>query len=147
MRPSKLAPRQRAIQPEPEPVPAQVIEEDVAPPSLVVPTPDMTFTFEQYMQLYAEKIRIKEENLQLRRKMIRLEEDLKQWKDKQTTKRNKLQGEELKNAVIDILLNSSLNIESIPDDVEREIYSFIINQIAFGAGAVGCFRKLFLCSG
>lgn len=101
--------------------------------------------FQTYMKLYAEYIRVQDENVKLRRKMITLEEDLKKWTMEKASKKAKLQGEELKNAIVDILLNSSLNIESIPDEVERELYSFLINQISNAAGTVSCFRKFFVC--
>ena len=107
----------------------------------LIPHPD-----DKYLQLYTEHIRIQEENLRLRRKVIRLEENLKQWQTKKATKKAKLQGEELTNAIVDIILKSNLNIESLPDDVERELYSFIINQISGATGTVSCLRKLFFCA-
>jgi hypothetical protein len=109
------------------------------------PATSTTIDLQKYMELYADYIRVQDENVKLRRKMITLEEDLKKWTTEKASKKTKLQGEELKNAIVEIILNSSLNIESIPDDVERELYSFLINQISNAAGTVSCFRKFFVC--
>jgi hypothetical protein len=100
----------------------------------------------KYLKLYADLVKTKEENFKLKSKVIMLKEDLKQLQSKKTSRKAKLQGEELKNAFIDIILNSSLNIDSIPDDVEREIYSFIINQVTNTANVVSGIRKFFVCS-
>jgi hypothetical protein len=124
-----------------EPLP---LVEDTLPPQQAVAA-DPQPPADPYMELYAQYIRLQEENLRLRRKTMRLEEDLKHWKDKKATKRAKLEGEELKNAIVDIILNSGMNIESIPDDVERELYGFILTQLSNGAGAVSCVRRLFFC--
>lgn len=130
-----------------EPLPPPLVEDTLPPqppqqPQVVAePHPPA----DPYMELYAQYIRLQEENLRLRRKTMRLEEDLKCWSDKKVKKRAKLEGEELKNAIIDIILNSGMNIESIPDDVERELYGFILTQLSNGAGAVSCVRRLFFC--
>jgi hypothetical protein len=97
------------------------------------------------LQLYAELVKIKDENHRLKSKVIRLKEDLRKWKEKNTSKQTKLKGDALKNEFIDLLLNSSLNIDSIPDDVEREIYSFIIDQLSFAVNTVSGFKKFFIC--
>ena len=127
-------------EPELEDEPLEPVMNSVMSTALI-PHPD-----DKYLQLYTEHIRIQEENLRLRRKVIRLEENLKQWQTKKATKKAKLQGEELTNAIVDIILKSNLNIESLPDDVERELYSFIINQISGATGTVSCLRKLFFCA-
>jgi hypothetical protein len=127
-------------EPELEDEPLEPVMNSVMSTALI-PHPD-----DKYLQLYTEHIRIQEENLRLRRKVIRLEENLKQWQTKKATKKAKLQGEELTNAIVDIILRSNLNIESLPDDVERELYSFIINQISGATGTVSCLRKLFFCA-
>jgi hypothetical protein len=170
-RPAKLARRNadvvlaQVVSPEPEPVwepepePEPVWEPEPEPEPVWEPEPESTpeqqppagvvsapHSSGPYLQLYTEHIRVQDENVRLRRKVIRLEEDLKQWRSKKATKRAKLEGEELTNAIVDILLRSNLNIESLPDEVEREIYSFIINQISASSGAVSCVRKLFFCA-
>lgn len=108
----------------------------------IISNPQSVITLEQYLKLYTDNLKLKEENLKLKSKLITTQEDLKQWKEKKVSKNKKLNSEELKNAVIDIILNSGLNIESIPDEVEREIYNLIINQIT---NSVGLVRKLFIC--
>lgn len=133
-------PEQPLSEPELEDEPLEPVMNSVMSTALI-PHPD-----DKYLQLYTEHIRIQEENLRLRRKVIRLEENLKQWQTKKATKKAKLQGEELTNAIVDIILKSNLNIESLPDDVERELYSFIINQISGATGTVSCLRKLFFCA-
>jgi hypothetical protein len=162
MRPTRVQSRPRGRAP--TVVLAQVVDESAAEPAVVEDEPDTSDVNDvvaelptpvhtpvaappnaEYLQLYTQYVRMQEENVRLRRKVIRLEEDLKQWKEKKTSKRQKLEGEDLKNAIVDIILNSDLNIDSIPDDVEREIYSFIINQISASAGAFSCLRKLFVC--
>lgn len=122
----------------PEPEPISNTEESIN----IISNPQSVITLEQYLKLYADNLRLKEENLKLKSKLITVSEDLKQWKEKKVSKNKKLNSEELKNAVIDIILNSGLNIESIPDEVEREIYNLIINQIT---NSVGLVRKLFIC--
>jgi hypothetical protein len=104
-----------------------------------------TVPVEHYLQLYSDLVKTKEENLKLKSKVMVLKEDLRKWREKKTSKQTKLKGEELKNAFIDMMLNSSLNIEAIPDDVEREIYSFIIDQLSFAATTVSGFKKFFIC--
>lgn len=99
--------------------------------------------FQQYLTMYTEYLRIKEDNIKLRSKLITTQEDLKQWKESKTNKKTKLQGEELKNAVIDIIMNSDLNIESIPDELERELYSLIINQITTSTSLI---KRFIFCS-
>lgn len=144
----------RVVEPEPLPPAEPEVYEDIVgeplPPVGAVDDPPQGAEpplppADPYMELYAQYIRLQEENLRLRRKTMRLEEDLKHWKDKKATKRAKLEGEELKNAIVDIILNSGMNIESIPDDVERELYGFILTQLSNGAGAVSCVRRLFFC--
>jgi molecular chaperone GrpE (heat shock protein) len=141
-------PRKRdTVQPEPEPEP-EIVEEETETGGLDlsdVIQQQQAITLQQYLGVYSEVIRLKEENLKLRSKLITLQEDLKQWKEKKASKRSKLQGEELKNAFIDLLINSDLNIESIPDEVEREIYSFILNQVSAVAESTSIIRKLFFC--
>lgn len=131
--------------PEPEPTePAPEPESEPEPAPEPVPS-GVTSPEDKYLRLYTEHIRIQDENVRLRRKVIRLEEDLKRWRNKKTTKKARLEGEELTNAIVDIILSSSLNIENLPDEVERELYSYIINQITTSSGS-GCLRKLFFCA-
>lgn len=103
-----------------------------------------TVSLDKYMQLFSDHIHLKDENANLRRKLIRLEEDVQRLRDKKTSKRAKLEGEQLKNEIIDMILRSDLNIESIPDSVERELYAFILDFVS-GSGTPGCFRKFFMC--
>jgi hypothetical protein len=45
-------------------------------------------------------------------------------------------SEKIKNRIIDLILNSKLNIESIPDDLERQMYESILDVIE--DQVVGC---------
>jgi hypothetical protein len=44
-------------------------------------------------------------------------------------KNTEILSEEIKKKVIDIIINSDLNIQSIPDDVEREMYNTIFDVL------------------
>jgi hypothetical protein len=128
------------------------LTEEPSPDALVPVIPELeptstlpTVTLDKYMQLFSDHIHLKDENANLRRKIIRLEEDMKRLRDKKATKKSKIEGEQLKNEIIDMILRSDLNIQSVPDSVERELYAFILDFLS-GSGAPGCFRKLFTCS-
>jgi hypothetical protein len=83
-------------------------------------------TLESYLKLYEQKLRLEHEVIQLKNKLfeaqIKLENNVV----------NKPNATELKDKLIDLLLESPLNIESIPDDVERQIYRFILEQLDTG---------------
>jgi len=95
---------------------------------------------ERYVKLYDSYVRLREDNFRLQRKILQVEHSLQSA----SAPRPRLQGDELKDALIDLLLHSSLNVESVPDDVERQIYQFVLNQISTATTTVSCFRKLFL---
>jgi outer membrane biosynthesis protein TonB len=127
-------------EPNPEPQPDIKIEEIALLPAVQsTPSYAPTVSLEEYMKIYTNYVKVKEENLKLRSKLITLEETL----NNKTTKKKKIEGENLKNAVIDIILNSNLNIESIPDEVEREIYYFILTQVS---NSTSFLKRMFLCA-
>lgn len=126
----------------PEPIPVQTQEpEPIIQSDPVYSTPNYapTVSLEQYMKVYTDYVKVKEENLKLKSKLINFEESFKN----KISKRKKIEGEELKNAIVDIILNSNLNIEAIPDDVEREIYQFVLTQISNSSSLI---KKFFWCS-
>jgi hypothetical protein len=47
--------------------------------------------------------------------------------------------EQIKRSVIDVILASPLNVQSIPDDIERQIYEEIFNIIDTTMNAQSCF--------
>ena len=135
-----------------EPVePAAVVttEEPVAVPSLPLPAfasmtgpSGPTVPLDKYMELFAKYVSTQDENLKLRSKNITLQENIKLLGQRKTSKRQKLEGEALKNAIIEIILNSGMNIDAIPDEVEREIYSFLITQISVSTSFL---KRFFMC--
>lgn len=130
------------------PMPSQTIDDDVivieetSSPQVDLIASGNSVTFQQYLSLYTDFIKLKDEHLRLKSKLITTQEDLRKWKENKTSPKTKLQGEDLKNAIIDIILSSGLNIESIPDDLEREIYSVIINQISTSTSMI---KRIFFC--
>lgn len=49
----------------------------------------------------------------------------------------------LHSKIIDIILNSSLNIQAIPDDVERELYYSIFTVLEEATRKSNCFKRLY----
>jgi FtsZ-binding cell division protein ZapB len=97
---------------------------------------------EANQKLAYENIALMGENTSLKNKIIKQDDELHLWKDKVLTSKQKLVGEDLKNELIGLMLDSDLNISSIPDEFEREIYGFIVDKLA---DQRGCFKRLFSC--
>jgi hypothetical protein len=130
--------------PEPEPVQSPPEPEPVQSPPEPINNINNNITLQEHLKLYAEYVKIKDENVSLRRKILTLEENLRIVRNRKSSKKKKLEGEEIKNAIIDILLNSSLNIDAIPDEVEREIYGFIMDQVAKTSSCFSGLCKFFM---
>jgi hypothetical protein len=83
-------------------------------------------TLEAYLKLFEQKIKLEHEVIQLKNKLFEAQVKL------ENKVVNKPNATELKDKLIDLLIESPLNIESIPDDVERQIYRFILEQLDTG---------------
>lgn len=46
-----------------------------------------------------------------------------------TTLEQQQQAERIKNQIVNLILESPLNVDFIPDDIEREIYLAIFNEL------------------
>jgi regulator of replication initiation timing len=97
---------------------------------------------EANQKLAYENIALMGENTSLKNKIIKQDDELHQWKDKVLSGKQKLVGEDLKNELIGLILDSNLNISSVPDEFEREIYGFIIDKLA---DRRGLFKRIFSC--
>ena len=75
-----------------------------------------------------------------------LQQEIVQIKTSRLSRQKQLKGEQLKNAILEVILKSDMNIQSIPDSVEREIYSFIIDQISNSAGILSRLKKMCVCA-
>jgi hypothetical protein len=120
--PSIPLPPTPPLEPEPEPE----IEITTEPESLTVPdltAPNVPMAI--YLQLYREHINLQNELLKVKRQVINLQTEQSQWLKKKETPNAK----ELKEKFIDLILDSPLNIESIDDQTERQIYMFILTQL------------------
>lgn len=93
-------------------------------------------------KLMHDKMNYADEVNALKVKIMKQDEELHRWKDKLLTKKEKLVGEDLKNELITLILDSELNIDQVPDDVERQIYGFLLDKLASNRGV---FTKLFCC--
>jgi hypothetical protein len=93
-------------------------------------------------KLLQDKLSHANEIDQLKQKIISQDAELHNWKDKLLTKKQKMSGENLKNELITLILESDLNIEAIPDEVESEIYGFIIDKLADNQSLI---KKIFCC--
>jgi hypothetical protein len=83
-------------------------------------------TLEAYLKLFEQKIKLENELIQMKNKLFEAQFKL------QNKVNNNPNATELKDKLIELLLESPLNIESIPDDVERQIYRFILEQLDTG---------------
>jgi hypothetical protein len=93
-------------------------------------------------KLLQDKLFHADELDRLKQKIMSQDAELHKWKDKLLTKKQKMAGEDLKNELITLILESDLNIEAIPDDMEREIYGFIIDNLASKQSMI---KKIFCC--
>ena len=59
-----------------------------------------------------------------------------------TRTKNKQTPDEIKQNIINIIMNSPLNISTVPDELEQQIYEFILS-IVFNNQSV--FKKIFIC--
>jgi hypothetical protein len=96
--------------------------EDTTIPSII----PSEITLEAYLKLFEQKIKLEHEVIQLKNKLFEAQVKL------ENKVVNKPNATELKDKLIDLLIESPLNIESIPDDVERQIYRFILEQLDTG---------------
>lgn len=128
------------LPPVPQSVP-QSVPRDSSPASAPLEAlPPSMVDVDRYIKLYDAYVKIQNENFRLQRNIVLLEDAIQRASVKT---KSRLEGDELKDAFVDLLLQSSLNLESIPDDVERKIYHFVLNQISTASTTVSCFRKLF----
>lgn len=129
---------------EPEqPLPPEDTADSSIPSFMVMTASGPIVPLDKYMELHAKVVTTTDENQRLKRKLAILQENVHQLTDKKASAKEKLKGENLKNAFVDLILNSDLNIEAIPDDVEREIYNFILTQVSVSTSFL---KRLFTCS-
>lgn len=107
--------------PEPEPI----VEEPLPDPQpqSVIPS---EINLEAYLKLYEEMLRYKLETVNLKKRLMEYE-----VKEAQKQKNN-TNAIDVKDKLITLLLESDLNIEAIPDDVERQIYRTILDYLDTG---------------
>jgi hypothetical protein len=111
-------------EPEPEPEPDPDPELEPSEPliqDLTAPNVPMSV----YLQLYRDNFNLQNELIKAKRQIINLQTEQAQW----LKKKSNPNAHELKEKLIDLILESPLNIESIDDHTERQIYMFILTQL------------------
>lgn len=108
------------VEPTPEPQP----EPEIIPePESVIPK---EINLESYLKLYEEMLQYKTELITTKKRLLEVE-----VKETKKTKYNP-DAVDMKDKLINLLLESDLNIEAIPDDVERQIYRTILDYLDTG---------------
>lgn len=121
------------------------------------PSPDEQLLLATQQQLFATQQQLSA----LMESQQNMQQEIQQYKDQLTAsqaritellernapRKRQLQSEEIKNAIVELILKSDLNIESIPDSIERELYNFIIDQITVSTGIIASLKRLCTCSG
>lgn len=78
-------------------------------------------------ELLNELKQLKDENKILKSSIQKLKVDTHKYK--KVSKKKKTQGQTIKESIINILLSSPLNIDTIPDDIEAEMYNAILDSL------------------
>lgn len=109
--------------PEPEPVVIKEPLPDPPQPQSIIPS---EINLEAYLKLYEQMLQYKMETVNLKKRLMEYE-----VKEAQKQKYN-TNAVDVKDRLITLLLESDLNIEAIPDDVERQIYRTILDTLDTG---------------